>query len=173
MTEPQIFQESQSGTYLHQTAGTLRAGKDNFQGIVHPIAFNWQSGGDCRLNPSETGTDALTVSQLPAIYIPNTMTTQDTALTSTSHTETQEHLYGVEETVERENNTQDWIVRKLTPLECERLMGWPDNYTLNGIDDTGTPITIAKTSRYKICGNGIVAPITQWIGQRITETTNP
>ena len=141
----------------------------------NPIAFNWQSGGDCRLNPSETGTDSLTVSQLPAVYIPHhetpTMTTQDTALTSTSHTETQEHLSVVEETTHTQRETQDWVVRKLTPLECERLMGWPDNYTQNGIDDTGTPIIIAKTSRYKICGNGIVTPITKWIGTRINETT--
>ena len=141
---------------------------------TNPIAFNWQSGGDCRLNPSETGTDSLTVSQLPAVYIPHhetpTMTTQDTALPSTSHTETQDDLYRVGETPVG-GKTQDWVVRKLTPLECERLMGWPDNYTQNGIDDTGTPIIIAKTSRYKICGNGIVAPITQWIGTRIMETT--
>jgi DNA (cytosine-5)-methyltransferase 1 len=59
------------------------------------------------------------------------------------------------------------IVRKLTPLECERLMGWADNYTLNGIDDDGNPVTLANTNRYRICGNGIVANVTQWIGERL------
>lgn len=58
-------------------------------------------------------------------------------------------------------------VRRLTPLECERLMGWPDNYTLNGIDDDGNPVVLANTNRYRICGNGIVANVTQWIGERL------
>lgn len=40
-------------------------------------------------------------------------------------------------------------IRRLTPLECERLMGWPDNWT-EGVSDT---------QRYKQCGNGIIAPM--------------
>jgi DNA (cytosine-5)-methyltransferase 1 len=59
------------------------------------------------------------------------------------------------------------IVRRLTPLECERLMGWPDNYTANGIDDQGTPVDLATTNRYRICGNGIVSTVTEWIGNRL------
>ena len=58
-------------------------------------------------------------------------------------------------------------VRRLTPLECERLMGWPDAYTLNGIDDDGVEVTLKKGDRYRICGNGIVAPVTEWIANRI------
>lgn len=59
-------------------------------------------------------------------------------------------------------------IRKLTETECERLMGWPDGYTLHGLNDQGQPITINKTRRYQICGNGIVTNITKWLGQRIT-----
>lgn len=59
------------------------------------------------------------------------------------------------------------IVRRLTPLECERLMGWPDNYTAHGIDDDGNTVAIANTNRYRICGNGIVATVTEWIGHRL------
>jgi len=59
------------------------------------------------------------------------------------------------------------IVRRLTPLECERLMGWPDGYTAVGIDANGDQIEIANTQRYRICGNGIVANVTQWIGERL------
>ena len=61
------------------------------------------------------------------------------------------------------------IVRRLTPLECERLMGWPDNYTAHGITDDGEHVDIANTNRYRICGNGIVATVTQWIGQRLAD----
>ena len=59
------------------------------------------------------------------------------------------------------------IVRRLTPLECERLMGWPDNYTAHGITDDGEHVDIANTNRYRICGNGIVATVTEWIGRRL------
>lgn len=61
------------------------------------------------------------------------------------------------------------IVRRLTPLECERLMGWPDDYTLHGITDEGELVDIANTNRYRICGNGIVATVTEWIGKRLAE----
>lgn len=40
-------------------------------------------------------------------------------------------------------------IRRLTPLECERLMGWSDGWT-EGVSDT---------QRYKQCGNGIIAPM--------------
>jgi DNA (cytosine-5)-methyltransferase 1 len=68
--------------------------------------------------------------------------------------------------------TDDLIVRKLTPIECERLMGWPDNYTQHGIDDDGNEIEIAPSHRYRICGNGIVANVTEWIGRRLPTTEN-
>jgi site-specific DNA-cytosine methylase len=63
------------------------------------------------------------------------------------------------------------IVRRLTPLECERLMGWPDNYTAQGISDEGELVDIANTNRYRICGNGIVATVTEWIGNRLPTVT--
>lgn len=63
-------------------------------------------------------------------------------------------------------------IRRLTETECERLMGWPDNYTLNGIDDQGNLITLKKTRRYQICGNGIVTNITKWIGHNMINLKN-
>jgi DNA (cytosine-5)-methyltransferase 1 len=48
-------------------------------------------------------------------------------------------------------------VRRLTPLECERLMGWPDNWTAGQSD----------THRYKQCGNGVASPVAQWIAEQI------
>jgi DNA (cytosine-5)-methyltransferase 1 len=57
------------------------------------------------------------------------------------------------------------IVRRLTPLECERLMGWPDNHTA-----TGTNGAVSDTNRYKMCGNGIASPVAQWIAKHILAT---
>jgi DNA (cytosine-5)-methyltransferase 1 len=59
--------------------------------------------------------------------------------------------------------TPTMAVRRLTPLECERLMGWPDGWTATKAD--GTPQT--DTHRYKQCGNGIASPVAQWIAQQL------
>jgi len=67
--------------------------------------------------------------------------------------------------------TKGTTSRALTPLECERLMGWPDNYTAHGFSDEGELVDIANTNRYRICGNGIVATVTEWIGHRLPTVT--
>jgi DNA (cytosine-5)-methyltransferase 1 len=68
-------------------------------------------------------------------------------------------MNGIEPTV----LTPTMAVRRLTPLECERLMGWPDGWTATKND--GTPQS--DTHRYKQCGNGIASPVAQWIAQQI------
>ncbi|MCA8018115.1 DNA cytosine methyltransferase [Burkholderia metallica] len=54
-------------------------------------------------------------------------------------------------------------VRRLTPRECERLQGFPDDYTL--IDVRGKPA--ADGPRYKVLGNSMAVPVMRWIGKRI------
>ena len=61
----------------------------------------------------------------------------------------------------------DLAVRRLTPTECERLMGWPDGWTAEGVDTDGNPVTIADSSRYRMCGNGVATPVAEWIGRCI------
>ena len=53
-------------------------------------------------------------------------------------------------------------IRRLTPLECERLMSWPDDWTKYGI--TGE---ISDTQRYKMCGNGVVSKVVEAIIERL------
>jgi len=55
------------------------------------------------------------------------------------------------------------VVRRLTPLECERLMGWPDDHTRYKADGTEQ----ADTHRYKQCGNGVASPVAEWIGEQL------
>lgn len=57
------------------------------------------------------------------------------------------------------------IVRRLTPLECERLMGWPDFHTKYRDDGT----EIKDGPRYRMIGNGVVKPCAEWIGRRLME----
>jgi DNA (cytosine-5)-methyltransferase 1 len=47
-------------------------------------------------------------------------------------------------------------IRYLTPLECERLMGLPDNWTKYGINDKNEVVEISDTHRYKLIGNAVV-----------------
>jgi DNA (cytosine-5)-methyltransferase 1 len=54
-------------------------------------------------------------------------------------------------------------VRRLTPTECERLQGFPDNYTL--VPNRGKPM--ADGPRYKALGNSWAVPVVRWIGARI------
>lgn len=54
-------------------------------------------------------------------------------------------------------------VRRLTPVECERLQGFPDGYTL--VAFRGKPA--ADGPRYKALGNSMAVPVMRWIGERI------
>ena len=51
-------------------------------------------------------------------------------------------------------------VRRLTPLECERLQGFPDNWTDCDLSDT---------ARYRLIGNAVAVPVIEWIGRRFPE----
>ena len=59
------------------------------------------------------------------------------------------------------------VVRRLTPTECERLMGWPDHHTRWRADGT----ELSDSKRYKMCGNGIAAPVAQWLAERLREVS--
>lgn len=57
-------------------------------------------------------------------------------------------------------------VRKLTPIECERLQGFPDNYTQ--IPWRGKPAEqCPDTPRYMAIGNSMAVPVMRWIGERV------
>lgn len=58
---------------------------------------------------------------------------------------------------------QDNKIRRLSPLECERLMGFPDDYT----DIEGAK----RTNRYQAIGNSWAVPVVQWIGKRLLKNT--
>lgn len=62
-----------------------------------------------------------------------------------------------------------WIVRRLTPVECERLQGFPDNYTNIGdwTDNKGKKHKYADSPRYKALGNSIALPQWFWLVQKM------
>lgn len=58
------------------------------------------------------------------------------------------------------------VVRRLTPVECERLQGFPDGWTDIGTLEKPT----ADSHRYKQLGNAVTVNVAQWIAQKIEET---
>lgn len=60
-------------------------------------------------------------------------------------------------------------VRMLTPLECERIMGWPDDHTRYGVNGKGVRYELKDTPRYRLCGNGQAREWGEWIYLRLAD----
>jgi DNA (cytosine-5)-methyltransferase 1 len=60
-------------------------------------------------------------------------------------------------------------VRRLTPVECERLQGFPDDHTACGIDESGKRVKQSDSARYRQLGNAVCVPVVEWIAKRIAE----
>jgi DNA (cytosine-5)-methyltransferase 1 len=58
-------------------------------------------------------------------------------------------------------------IRRLTPIECERLQGFPDNWT-----QYGTEGLISDTQRYKMCGNAVTVNVVQAVAEKIFNLYN-
>lgn len=72
--------------------------------------------------------------------------------------------------------SSEYVVRRLTPLECERLQGFPDGWTdirkkvkknRDGSWDAVEVDETPDTPRYKAMGNSMAVPCMRWIGERI------
>lgn len=60
-------------------------------------------------------------------------------------------------------------IRRLTPTECERLQGYPDNWTKYGMID-GKKTLMSNAQRYKMCGNSVTVNVIEAIAERILES---
>ena len=60
-------------------------------------------------------------------------------------------------------------VRRLTPKECERLQGFPDDWNATGINDKGAEVPISDAQRYRQLGNSIAIPIFEDIAHRLVD----
>lgn len=60
------------------------------------------------------------------------------------------------------------VVRKLTPIECERLQGFPDDWTKVPYRNKQLD-QCPDSPRYKAIGNSMAVPVMRWIGQRVTQ----
>lgn len=159
-------------------AHTLRAGgfdaSEDGTGRGTPLvatASNWQSGGDCRIKPTAERTDALHANQTPAVYHSTVKTTGhqgDTVVPCSSvwpclPAQTANNGGGGGAILHR---LSEMAVRRITPVEAERLQGFPDGYT--AVSYCGRPATACPDGpRYHALGNSMAVTVIQWIGKRI------
>ncbi|HID9741333.1 TPA: phage N-6-adenine-methyltransferase [Proteus mirabilis] len=161
------FRLQSFGQYTQDdSASTLRSRDD--KSATDLIVFNHQAGGNtsATLGANSELTGCLQASQHPAIALAgNTIGRKPENggngngynELDISYTLTQTDVHGV-----NINN----IVRRLTPIECERLQGFPDNHTKvpfknKAIDDC------PDGHRYRALGNSMAVPVMHWIGDRI------
>lgn len=131
--------------------------------ILEPIAFGWQNSPSQGDSVSEHVTPTLDKSKTPAVAIQGTMINRSDAAgpqgsgfdgSGAAFTLTKADVHAV---------ATAGAVRRLTPRECERLQGFPDDYTLT--PHRGKPA--ADGPRYKALGNSMAVPVMRWIGERI------
>ena len=65
----------------------------------------------------------------------------------------------------------DYRIRRLTPIECERLQGFPDNHTSLG-DYDGEVKPVSNTQRYKQCGNAVTVDVVKAVAERLKPIFN-
>ena len=131
-----------------------------------PMAFNWQTGGKGMLGYGDKPT-ALQSCQTPAVAYQF----QERGRNKARNLEWQEGLSYSLRAIDG-GGCGDWFrvstqqaVRRLTPRECERLQGFPGNWTL--VPYRGK--LAADGPRYKAIGNSMAVPVMAWIGRRIKE----
>ena len=142
----------------------------NAEAFYHPIAFGAQNSARQGDSVSEHVTPTLDKSKTPAVAIQaqalkeNQPTSQGFGIdeSGTSYTLTAGDRHAVQ---------SDLQVRRLTPTECERLQGFPDDYTQ--IPYRNKPAENCPDGpRYKAMGNSMAVPVMRWIGERINMVNN-
>ena len=152
--EPGITKrEGNPSRFSKELSPTLRADMgDNQVAVAHGFHINARPD-EMKFERELSGT--LTTCQIPGVAIDVYNQTVDGDITATltqacggSNTSGPKLMHGMR-------------VRRLTPMECERLQGFPDGYT-------HTP-TSSDTTRYKALGNSMAVPVMRWIGKRISQ----
>lgn len=147
--------------YLGQEERAFTISTMQDQQIAQPIAVDTYNQ-TINEHTSQTIRSDSKADQIGAVLQPiavdtyNYTTNEHTAQTIRSASDT-EHIGAVLQTM---------AIRRLTPKECERLQGFPDDWTQ--IPYRNKPADQCPDGpRYKACGNSMAVPVMRWIGQRI------
>jgi len=145
------FDRQSSGEYGNSPVASTVASRD-YKSASDLVTFRWQNETDGIVPDPVAASGGSSRSYVASVAI------RDTSPTITSN-------YGKQidssDTALGPNVVfPNMAVRRLTPRECERLQGFPDDYTLLGEQTPDGP-------RYKALGNSMAVPVMAWIGKRI------
>lgn len=162
----------------HDVSGTLRAQEHGHQPTVLDMSHACDVIRGCgETAPSlqaRMGTDG---NQVPLTYgIGNgqaneaSIMAEEVSQTLNTMHDAQAILYQPKSTMEEKYPVQNMVVRRLTPMECERLQGYPDGWTDIGewMDSKGKRRKDADSPRYKSLGNSIALPFWDFLAKRIS-----
>ncbi|MEY1162463.1 phage N-6-adenine-methyltransferase [Providencia manganoxydans] len=148
------------------SASTLRSRDD--KSATDLIVFNPQAGGktSSTLGASSETVGCLQASQQPAIALAGNTIGRKPENGGNGNGYNESDISYTLTKVDRHGVSVNNIVRRLTPIECERLQGFPDNHTKVPFKDK--PIDDCPDGhRYRALGNSMAVPVMRWIGKRI------
>lgn len=143
--------------------GTLRSQEHGHQPIVAGFKYH-QGSGAGNIGYEEEISPTLSTQKNPAVY--DARGNGKRKITPTITGDHENRITDYTAILQSESS-----VRRLTPLECERLQGYPDHWTDIGdwIDSKGKKRKTSDTARYKALGNSIALPFWQWLLDRISD----
>lgn len=144
------------------------------QTLFQPVVYDARGNGDGRTRPTITGDHENRITDYTAIAIERKTFNEQ----SFSHYKESDKCSTLKAKAGNIGNGSEcliaekairWIVRRLTPVECERLQGYPDDYTNIGdwTDSKGKKHKYADSPRYKALGNSIALPQWFWLVQKM------
>lgn len=156
-------------TELSATISTLQD-----QTLFQPVVYDARGNGDGKIVPTITGDHENRITDYTAIAIERKTFNEQ----SFSHYKESDKCSTLKAKAGNIGNGSEcliaekairWIVRRLTPVECERLQGYPDGYTDIGdwTDSKGKKHKYADSTRYKALGNSIALPQWFWLVQKM------
>jgi len=167
--EPGIAKrEGNPNRFSKELSPTLRADMGDNQVAT---AFGWQNSAHQGMS-IDTISPTLDKSKTPAVAVPYDLH----GITSPTSAQNREngdpcHTLARHSAAHASVVTASTSVRRLTPVECERLQGFPDNYTQIPWNKK-VSIDCPDGLRYKAMGNSMAVPVMNWIGTRINNLTN-
>lgn len=144
------------------------------QTLFQPVVYDARGNGDGRTCPTITGDHENRITDYTAIAIERKTFNEQ----SFSHYKESDKCSTLKAKAGNIGNGSEcliaekairWIVRRLTPVECERLQGYPNGYTDIGdwTDSKGKKHKYADSPRYKALGNSIALPQWFWLVQKM------
>jgi DNA (cytosine-5)-methyltransferase 1 len=141
-----------------QDAFTIRSSNPNGVAVVQPVSMKWERTEEGKRkrkeNRDKEGKDYTS-------FQDRKLTPSDKPISNT-----------ITSFVEKDAMIHDtYRIRRLTPIECERLQGFPDNHTEYGVYD-GEVKKMSNTQRYKQCGNAVTVDVVKAVAEQLIPIYN-